>query len=204
MNITVQTPNLRDIERRLGDLKPEASKAMARAINRASQSATTQMKKLATKDYIIKQQDIAKAIKKPQKADKNNLKTEVLVMGRKIFLSKFKINPKKPWNISSGSNSRKKRRLKRPENYKAQVKKASSLKRLLKSFVINTRNGPQMVSRRPNLQGQKKFIFSFGPSIPDMLANRRNYQIIKQETISVLQRRIDHEINRILENVQNR
>jgi len=181
--IEVNLEHLNDVENRLGAFKKKTPNVLSKAINRAAENAKTNMAKLTVQKYIIKNKDVKETIK-VIKSNKSNLNALVKSEGKLLGLDKFKINPKS-------------RPQRPPRSQKAQVKKSGSLKSILRAFII-TVNGKSIVMQR---EGVKRLPIKrlFGPAVPEMIGNEETFRELQQKANETLQKRIDHEINRILE-----
>ena len=182
--IEVNLKHLKHIDSKLGEFKKKTPNVLARAINRAAANVKTNMSKLTTQKYMIKNKAIKDTIT-IKKANKSNLGALVKSKtNNRIPLYKFKINPKT-------------RPKKPPKSYKAQVRKSGSLKSILGAFVANINGINRLMQRKTAKNLPIKQLF--GPSIPEMVGNKESIRKIQEEANETLKRRIDHEINRILE-----
>lgn len=85
----VDVTGIREVERRLGELKDKAPVALCRAINDAVSKTRTEMKKVPQDEFHVQQSGVYKELK-PHKASKSNLKGAVSASGERIDLYKFK------------------------------------------------------------------------------------------------------------------
>lgn len=181
--IEVDAPKIKEVEKRLGLLWSQARPVLARAVNRAAENAKTNMNRKVREQYLVKARDVNKTVS-IRKANHVSLGAVVKSKGFKIPLIKFKVSPKKPKPKNP------------PSAYKAQVKKGGGLKPVLGAFVANI-NGPKMMQRI----GKKRLPIQqlFGPSVPEMIGAPSVIGYIEKEALSTLEKRIDHEIKRLLE-----
>ena len=107
------------------------------------------------------------------------------VKATKVPLYKFKVSP----SVPKPKNP--------PKAYKVKVKKSGSLKSILGAFVADI-NGYNRVMQR---EGKARLPITqlYGPSIPEMIGNKSVSQYIEDEAAKTLEKRIDHEIKRIME-----
>ncbi len=201
IEIKVQDIDVKKISKRLKGMESKAPYVLVNAINRAITNVKSNMVKKASEKYLVKPKDVREAIPKPQKAKITNLTGYINSVGYKIALNKFKVSPNKPTSIKS-----------RPEYHVAQVLKNGSTKNLSgddkqsKGFVVKFASGHVGVYER--LKGKKtkkgkgleELIPLYGPSIPEMLGTKDINKYIIDEAQKTIKKRIDHEINRILQN----
>ncbi len=200
IELKVQDADIKKIEKSLKGMKHKAPSVMANAINRAITNVKSNMAKKASEKYLIKQKDIKPTIIIAKKASKSDPTGEIKSVGYKIPLNKFKVSPSKPTTIE-----------KRPEYHIAQVLRSGSTKNLSgdekhsKGFVVQFNSGHIGVyerlkgARTKKGTGLEKLRPLYGPSIPEMLGTKDINKYILDEANNTLQKRIDHEINRILQ-----
>lgn len=157
---------------------------LMRAINRAADNAKTNMGKETSRNYIVKAGDVKSTVK-IVKANTRRLGAIVISNGAKVPLYKFKVSP----SIPKPKNP--------PKAYKVKVKKSGNLKSILGAFVADI-NGYNRVMQR---ESKKRLPITqlYGPSIPEMIGNKSVSQYIENEAAKTLEKRIDHEIKRIME-----
>lgn len=178
--IEINTKTIRDIERRLGKYKSKAPIVLYRALNRAASNLNTNLKKETRKRYVIKSRDIKLDI---SKASSNKLLATVKSQGERIPLDKFKVSPKVP------------RPQKPPRSLKVQVKK-DGMKELMHAFVANIQ-GNKVFQRKGKARLPIEKLF--GPAVPQMANNKETVRHVEKEAISTYEKRINHEIKRVME-----
>lgn len=170
----------------LGRVPSELPKALARAINRASQAARTEAAKGIRQEYIIRHGDIVSATKiRTARADQKMISATIRIRGTRRELIFFRVSPKS----ESG---------RRPRRIRVAVKKGG-LKPLPGAFVRRgTKSGNPHVFRR---EGKARYPVHivYGPSIPQMAANPKITEVVEQRARDMLDKRLGHEINRVLE-----
>lgn len=179
--ITVDSRTLSDIERQLGQFKNKAPLAISRALNRATANAKTNAAKKAREEYIIKASDVKNTIS-ISKSTRNNLGATVVSKGERLGLHKFKVSPKTP------------RPKKPPKSLKVSVKKGSA-KQLLHAFIADI-SGTKVFERTSKARLPIRQLY--GPAIPQMLGNVSVKDFIEKEAKNTLDKRLDHEVQRIL------
>lgn len=179
--IEVNERMISDVQRRLGQFKNKAPTVISRALNRAASNAKTNAVKKAKEEYEVKSTDVRSTIQ-ITKSNRNQLGAMVTSTSTKLPLHKFKVSPKTP-------------RPRNPQRLKVAVKK-SGLKELMHAFVANV-NGNKVFERETSSRLPIKQLF--GPSVPEMLGNRDVKSYIEDEAVRIFDRRLDHEINRVLE-----
>lgn len=172
---------LEDVQRRLGEMEKKAPNVISSALNRALTNVASNVSKEVRQDYNIKAADIKSTLEKTR-ASKANLSAIVRSRGNLIPLDRFKVSPKK---VSP----------KRKTPIKIAVKK-TGMKPLGGAFVADI-SGIKVFKR----QSKKRLPIDrlFGPSVPQMLQNEGIRENINREGEDMFYRRLDHEINRILD-----
>lgn len=172
---------LEDIIDRLGTMSNKAPQVISSALNRALTNVASNISKEVRQDYNIKAADIKSTLDKTR-ASKSNLSAIVRSRGNLIPLDRFKVSPKK---VAP----------KRKSPIKIGVKK-DGVKPLKGAFVSDI-SGIKVFKR----QGKTRLPIDrlFGPSVPQMLKNEEIRERINREGQETFYRRLDHEINRILE-----
>lgn len=171
---------LHDVQKRLGTFSEKAPNAIANALNRAINTVAAHVSREVRKEYNIKAKDVKATLRKVR-ASRANLSAMVSSRGEVVPLDRFKVSPKTV-------------QPKRKKTIKVAVKK-TGLKPLLGAFVADI-HGIKVFKRvtKHRLPIQRMF----GPSIPQMLGNEEIRNKINREGKEMFERRLDHEINRIL------
>ncbi|MEN8702495.1 phage tail protein [Bacillus infantis] len=182
MNVVVNTDTqmLNDVRERLGTFSRKAPNAISSALNRAVTNVSSNVSKEVRKKYTVKSSDIKQTLSKTR-ASRQDLHAIVKSKGELLPLDRFKVSPRSV-------------QPKRKKPIKVAVKK-EGLKPLLGAFVGEI-HGTKVFKR----VGKKRLPIRrlFGPSIPQMIENEEVRSFINQEGNETFNRRLDHEINRIL------
>ena len=128
------------------------------------------------------------------KASTAKLSAELTSKGGPIALSKFKVSPRR-------QVSRTKRGKASPAVYKAGVEKAGGLKPLSgnpKAFFSAMGSGHEGVMERVSSR-RLPLKQLYGPAVPSMVKNEEVIERIQKEATETLEKRIDAEINNILQ-----
>lgn len=181
MIVQVDERMLREVQAKLGSFSNKAPNAIARALNRAATNIKSNMSKEVRKYYTIKASDIKSTILK-YRASRSNLSASVVSRGNPIGLDKFKVSPK------TVQPNRKK-------PIKVGVKK-DGLKVVLGAFVADVA-GIGVFERTTKARYPIRRLY--GPSVPQMLGNVHVREEIGKQGYETFQKRLDHEINWILE-----
>lgn len=193
IDVQVNEAQLNDIEKKLGHLKNKAPTVLQRAINRAVQKAKTEAKDGANEEYFITKGNIEKTLR-ATRASRTRLSAELTSRGGPIALTKFKVSPKR-------AVTRTKRGKPSPKSYKAAVKRDSGLTPLSgdpKAFFTIMGTGHEGVMERvSNRRLPLKQLY--GPAVPSMIKNEEVIERIQKESTETLEKRIDAEINNILQ-----
>ncbi|MBP1924596.1 hypothetical protein J2Z76_000449 [Sedimentibacter acidaminivorans] len=183
MNITIDVDErmINDVQDKLGGFHKRAPGAISNALNRAATNVNSNIKKEVRKEYNIKSQDIGETLAKT-KATKGSLRAEVKSSGRSVPLDRFKVSP---MTVNP----------KRKSQIKIGVKK-DGLKTVMGAFVADV-SGKKVFQRSSKSRLPIKKLF--GPSVPQMLENENVKEIIETEGHETFNKRLEHEIDRILE-----
>ena len=182
---------LAQVERKLGQMKSEAPKALKNAINQTAKQARKDLATEAQKTYTVKAGRFNKAMK-IKNATPTRLEATIRATGKVMGLKDFKVSPAK---IQTGKN--------RPEVVKAKVLKSRSMKSLemgkLKAFVTKFSSGHVAVVQRRGEERTPIKTFSAN-SIPVMLKNeRRVYGVVKPHIMQNLKQNVEIQVRKILE-----
>ncbi len=182
---------LAQVERKLGQMKSEAPKALKNAINQTAKQARKDLAIEAQKTYTVKTGRFNKAMK-IKNATPTRLEATIRATGKVMGLKDFKVSPAK---IQTGKN--------RPEVVKAKVLKSRSMKPLkmgkLKAFVTKFSSGHVAVVQRRGEERTPIKTFSAN-SIPVMLKNeRRVYGVVKPHIMQNLKQNVEIQVRKILE-----
>lgn len=172
--------------RTLSHIPGAAPKAIAKALNRASETAKTEAARKVRESYYIKHGDILRTIKL-KKATPSNLSSMVISTGRPIALAKFKITPARPSS-------------KRKSPIIARVKKGEGGP-IAHAFVARMKSGHVGVFNRVG-KSSKPIDQRYGPSVPQMLGSSTVTGWVEQKSREKLTERLEHEINRVLGGVR--
>lgn len=125
--ITVDIPNIKQIERQLGRYKDQAPDVLSKAINNAAKEARKALANKAKETYTIKVKGITKDLKL-KKATKSRLYADLNSKGKVIALSRYKVSPAKPVFGTVGM-------------HKAKNLVENSMKNLIKKFDMSDEKG---------------------------------------------------------------
>ena len=157
-------------------------KALARAINRAAETARTEASRKIREMYYIKHSDIRSTIS-IRKATASSIAAEVVSRGRPVALTKFRVTPR---TVQPRRNSPVIVRVKRGGGGA-----------VAGAFVARVSSGHVGVFRR---LGQSRLPIQqlYGPSVPQMLGSPDVVRSVEQKAQEALEQRLNHEINRLL------
>lgn len=95
VSIEVDESRFNEVKNILAGIRGGAEKAIARALNRAAESAKTALSKGVRERYTIAPSEISKSIK-ILKASPQNLKATMISNSARMSITKFKTSPKSP------------------------------------------------------------------------------------------------------------
>lgn len=179
--IQIDRQMLEDVQRRLGDMEKKAPQVISSALNRAITNVASNISKETRLRYNVKSKDVKSTLEKTR-ASKANMEAIVRSTGTLLPLDRFRVSPRKVTP-------------KRKAPIKAGVKKGGM--KPVKGAFVGDIHGIKVFRR----QGKARLPIErlFGPSVPQMLQNEESRERINEEGREMFYRRLDHEINRILE-----
>lgn len=181
VEVEIDKVMLKMVQKRLRDVPNKAPQAISSALNRALTNVASNISREVRQEYNIKAADIRATLSKTR-ASRANLTAIVKSRGNLIPLDRFKISPK---TVNP----------KRKSPIRAGVKK-DGMKSLGSAFVADI-NGLKVFRRTTNKRLPIQRLF--GPSVPQMLQNEEIREKINAEGEKTFYKRLDHEINRILD-----
>lgn len=192
--IELTAKQIEHAQKMLGHIPGAAQKAVAHAINRATQTAKSAAATEARKSYVIKHGDVLKTIS-IRKASPGDLTAAVVSRGHVVALPKFRVTPKAPQPKRAAEVRWKKGRT---FSIKARVKHGDGGGSINNAFVARMKSGHVGVFNRSS---GKRFpiIQRFGPSVPQMLGAPSVRLWVENRATEALDKRLDHEIKRILQ-----
>lgn len=179
--VDIDQATVRYVQMRLGEFEKRAPNAISNALNRGMTNINSNIRKEIRKDYHIKAGDISATLSKIR-ATRGSLSSAVVSKGNLIGLEKFKVSPK---TINPN----------RKTPLTVAVKKSGG-KKVGGAFMAEI-NGPKMFMRVKKSRLPIRRLF--GPSVPQMLGREEIRLKIEDEGRNTFDRRLDHEISRILD-----
>lgn len=204
VKIVVDDQSLKDVEQRLGQFPDKAPNAIANALNRSVSNISSNIVKETRKNYHIKATDV-KSTLKTFKASRSKLSVEVKSQGKVLGLNKFKVSP-------MTVNPRRKNQL------KIAVEK-TGMKQIHGAFIANLNgikvfkgSGKKVIPTKGRYVGRQNSRTKgplmreeinrlFGPSVPQMIGNEDVVENINHQAWITYEKRLNHEINRILRKI---
>lgn len=182
MTIEVKAEQLQKADVWLANVKDGVSKALASALNRTAQNVAAEATRKTRETYDIKAGDVRRTVR-ISRATKNNLTAYVKSLGSPIPLIQFKVRPSRP--------------PKRPPAVLTASVKRSGGKPIPGAFVSTMNSGHMGVFERV---GKKRLPVRelHGPPAPTMLNEPGVRQHIEEQAVIRLEKRLDHEILRLL------
>ncbi|WP_342471635.1 phage tail protein [Metasolibacillus sp. FSL H7-0170] len=180
MALSVEIRNAQDIIDLFGATPRQAKVVLWRAINRAATAGKTRASVSIRQKYVLNAGDIKRSIK-IRKASLNNINAQIKASGPVLPLMKFDVTPSFP-DVA---------------NVRARVKKQGGRKPIGTGFVTRVGNGHVNVFTRVN-KSRYPIKGLFGPSVAQMMGNDEVYNDIHERTQDVLDKRLEHELGRLL------
>ncbi|MBP2655887.1 MAG: Prophage minor tail family protein [Firmicutes bacterium] len=175
---------IKKAETLLGGVKDALPKAQVRVINRCLQTARAEAVRAVREDYAVDASDVRKTME-IKNAGFSNPTGTIISTGNPIDLAKFDVSPSRP--------NRKSKNL-----VTVRVKLGSGRKPIKNAFLARLSNGHVGIFIRAN---KARFPIKqlYGPSVPQMLGSEGVSKKIEDKAVETMEKRLDHEIDRILE-----
>ncbi|GEN83625.1 hypothetical protein SLU01_19370 [Sporosarcina luteola] len=184
--VEIDQATVRYVQLRLGEFDKRAPNAISNALNRGMSNINTNVRKEIRKDYHIKAGDINATLSKIR-ATRGSLSSGVVSKGSLIGLDKFKVSPR---TINPN----------RKTPLTVAVKKSGGSK-VPGAFMADI-SGPKLFMRIKKSRLPIRRLF--GPSVPQMLGRKDIRDKIEQDGRDTFERRLQHEISRILDMGRNK
>lgn len=180
--IELSVQQLEKIQEKLKDVPDKIPVVTARAINRAAEAAKTEGSKFIRETYYVKHSSVLRKIK-IKKAYPADLVADIRVTGRPLSVINFRVRKNKPLPT-------------RGKYAVVRVKKGGGGP-IKGSFVLTTTQGYTNVFTRVS---RERFPLRshHGPSVPQMMGNEEGLKKMEDKAREVLDKRLDHEIDRVL------
>lgn len=177
--ISVEIESLREVQEALRSQPKKVNLVLSRAINRAATNARSNMSKKVREEYLVKASDVKETISM-SKATTSNPSATVKSKGQRIDLINFKLSPK---ILFKGQN-----------NYSVQVHKSGGLKKVPGFAAASNKWGLFMRT------GVRQYPIKrlMGPSVPQMIGHENVITWIEREAGTMLNQRIQHELQQVL------
>ncbi|ARD47578.1 phage tail protein [Sporosarcina sp. P33] len=188
--IKVDDATLRDIRVKLAEIPEKAPNAISASLNRTVTNISSNLSKEIRKTYTVKARDIKDTITRTR-ANPKKLSASVQSKGGTMGLDKFKTSALMVTKNKGGVKSVQLN----CKPIKAAVKKGR-LKTVVNAFAA-TANGAKIFKRKTKKRLPIERLH--GPSVPQMAGNPQVVEVVEREGQAMFDRRIDHEINRILD-----
>lgn len=158
----------------------QVPKVISRAINRSAHAARAQATRSVRETYNIKHRDVSSTIK-VRTASPANLTANIRSSGAPLKLMNFRVSPKGP---------------KKVKQVTVGVKKGSR-KRIKGAFVAGMNSGHVNVFTRVS-KPRLPIRGHYGPSVPQMIGNESVVSVVENKAYDELDKRLEHEIDRLL------
>lgn len=197
-----------EIKRRLGALADQAEKVIMRAVNRSYPTGKNAIAKEANKDYLVTQKEVndPRTLKITKAMLSNPTATLEYTGGhRNVYLwnNKKAVTPNKIIKWPHGPHGKPNVKM-----YKAALVRGRSKIKLEgenKAFIQRVRSGENSefvgLFRRATPARDSKLVGVGAPSLPQILKNEKIMEQFRRSAGSMLQKRLEHEIDAILKGV---
>lgn len=184
--ITLDAGQVARAEAVLRHIPGGAPKAIANALNRAAEGARTEAVRKVRERYLIRAKDVNETIR-VRKASADDHRVIIRSTGTSMALSKFRITPSAP-----PSKQRKNPIVVRVIKGGGGPVKGAFVARMASSHIgVFHRAG----------RARLPLVERYGPSVPQMLGHESVTQYIKEQAADRVEKRLDHEIERMLRGV---
>lgn len=204
MRIVVDDAELNRVREQLGELQHKAPNVIARALNRSVSNIKSTIPKVVREEYHVK----AAAVKETLDtftANASKLRGEVKSSGELLGLNKFKVSP---GTVNPNRKSQLKIAVKKdgtkliPGAFNADLNGIKVFKGTgIKISPSKGKYKGRIATRGPRKGKQllrEEIERKFGPSVPQMIGNKKNVEKINQSAFDTYQRNINHDINYML------
>lgn len=187
--IEITVENHKALEKALRKTPEKVNSALARAVNRAVTNVKSNISKQVRENYVIKASDVKKTLE-ISKATQKQPVAFVRSVGKRIDLTKFRLSPTSPRPKSPPKGG-----------YRVQVRKREGLKTVPRGFLLEARGSIGLFQRT----GSERFPIKrlTGPSVPQMIERKDTMEYIESEAKKMLNNRIQHELDRALEEARS-
>lgn len=191
MSVTIRVDEsvLRDVQSRLGEIPEKAPNIISASLNRTVTNVASNLSKEIRKIYTVKAGDIKGTVTR-FRSTPQTLSASVTSRGGPMGLDKFKTSALMSKSNKGGVKTVKINR----KPVKAEVKKGQ-MKKVLGGFVAEI-NGPKVFKRQTKHRLPIERLH--GPSVPQMAGSPEVGEAVSKEAKIMFDRRIDHEIGRLL------
>lgn len=186
IEIKIDEREINQVKAKLGEFSKRSHVVIYRAVNRTLASARADIAKQASLRYIIKQKTIKDSLS-TKKATGNNPVGIITSKGNPIPLSNFDVTPKRERKQFKNGNYS-------PAIYKARVLNDGSTKGIPRMFFVKDQmlQRPIGASREEN-KNIKNWL-KLALSVPQMIGNKKVYDVIQKNSTETLRKRINHEV----------
>ena len=181
MSIVISSEGLERANKLLAHIKGAFPRAVASASNRTLEGMRTDAVRETKERYFAKPSDIRKTLTL-KKASANNLQGAMVSRGSRKSLADYQITPRTP---KKGING-----------LQGAVKRDGGLKPLKGAFLLKRGNGYKPYVRTGHGKWAVEYLIS--PAIPQILKNEETVKIIEQKASERFEKRLDHEVMRLL------
>jgi acyl-CoA hydrolase len=167
----------------LRHLPGQANKVLARSINRAMENARANTVKAVRSQYTVAAGEVRKTLR-VRRANAKNLTAMVTSAGKPLPLISFKTNPKTV-------NGRRRTPIRVAQRH-------GSPSTFDRAFIARARSGGELNVYERVGKKRLPMRIMWGPSVPQMVENDWVIEDIAQSARDTMNVRLDHEINRVL------
>lgn len=179
--IEITSEQIDRIHTLLGGIKNAPQKVLYNVLNRTVTNVKTTSSREVRKTYKIKSSDLtARQNVRISKAGPSNLEASIEFGGNMIPLMKFDVTPKQPQRKAVS----------------ASVLTSGGKKQLIHAYVANLKYGVGVFERETSKRESSRELY--GPAAAVMVDNKEVLQKVQDNAIETIDKRVEHEISRIL------
>lgn len=179
--IEITSEQIDRIHSLLGGIQNAPQKVIYNVLNRAVTNVKTTSSREVRKTYKIKSSDLTSHQNiKIAKAGPSKLEAAIEFGGNLIPLMKFNVTPKQPQR----------------KTVSASVLTSGGKKRLVHAYVANLKYGVGVFERKTSERESSRELY--GPAAAVMVDNKEVLEKVQDSAIETIDKRIEHEISRIL------
>lgn len=207
IRVDIDEAQIKEIKKRLGNLKGKAPVVLYRAINSAASSTRAKMGQETARRYNISSKTVKESVS-VKKASKSSLKAYVISRGGPVGIENYSFKMGDPPTVAVKKGAPKPIG-ENPRAFMTTVtaamigRQGGSHEGYFQRYKLSHKKAKKRSTRKPgkaselNMHNVNIHRFS-GPAIPSIVKNEETMDALRQNAVERLEKRIDAEVNNIL------